>query len=182
MGVKASGTARKKLKEILKRCKTLKEPMKIIAVDMKNEVQNNFDEQHDYEGNLWTQSKRAKEQNGKTLKDTGRLYNSFSTKAGSNFARVGTNVKYARVLNRGAKKGSLWKGTYNVKAHYRRIKYKTKKGEWAKNRRKIKVKSHRRRGQAPWGDIKAYRYMGINQEMKERYINILTDYILNGKL
>lgn len=182
MGVRTSGTAKKKLREILKRCQNLKKPMEIIATDMKNEIRGNFDGQHDYEGNTWKKSKRAINQGGKTLRDKSRLYNSFSTKTGKNFARVGTNVVYAKVLNQGAKKGSLWKGEYTVKAHTRKVKYKTKKGEWAKRKKRITVKSHRRKGQAPWGDIKAYRYMGINQEMKYRYTKFLNNYILKGEL
>lgn len=182
MGVKTSGTAKKKLKEILKRCRDLKKPLQMIATDMKNEIHRNFDEQHDYKGKSWKKSKRAARDGGKTLRDTSRLYNSFTTKTGSNFARVGTNVVYARVLNQGAEKGSLWKGEYTVKAHTRRVRYKTKKGEWAKRKKRITVKSHRRKGQAPWGDIKAYRYMGINQEMKYRYTKFLNNYILKGEI
>lgn len=157
MGVKTSGTAKKKLRDILKRCQNLKKPLQMIATDMRNEVRKNFDEEHDYKGKSWKKSKRATRDGGKTLRDTSRLYNSFTTKTGSNFARVGTNVVYARVLNQGAEKGSLWKGEYTVK-------------------------SHRRKGQAPWGDIKAYRYMGINQEMKYRYTKFLNNYILKGEL
>lgn len=182
MGVKIRGdNLKKKLKGIIKRANNLKEPMKTISVDMKNEIQRNIDEEHSYDGKPWKKSKRAKEQNGETLKDTGRLYKSFRYSSGSNFARVGTNVKYASTMNYGAKKGSLWKGTYTVKAHYRRVKYKTKKGQWAKNRKRIRVKSHTRRGQAPWGDIPERRFMGISTEQKQNYLEILTDYIIKGR-
>lgn len=75
----------------------------------------------------------------------------------------------------------LWEGTYTVKAHYRKVRYKTKKGQWAKNRKRIRVKSHTRRGQAPWGDIPERRFMGISDEQKQRYLKIITDYIIKGR-
>lgn len=181
MGIKVSGTASKKLKEILKRCKNLKVPMEKISVDMKNEVRSNIDGQHSFDGDKWKQSKRAKEQGGKTLRDTGRLYNSFRNTAGRNYARVGTNVIYARTLNQGADKGEFGEVSFTVRQHRRRIKRYKKNGELAKTKRRITVRSHSRTAKVPWGDIQAYRYMGINKNMKRKYIAILTKYIIKGE-
>lgn len=172
MGIKVSGTASKELKEILKRCKNLKEPMTRISVDMKNEIRGNIDRGHSFDGIKWKKSKRAKEQGGKTLKDTGRLYNSFRNTAGRNYARVGTNVIYARTLNQGADKGEFGEVSFTVRQHSRRLK---------KYRKRITVRSHSRTAKVPWGDIQAYRYMGINKEMKRKYIAILTKYIIKGE-
>ena len=172
MGIKISGTAKRKLKEILKRCKNLKEPMTKISVDMKNEIRENIDGQHSFDGIKWKKSKRAKEENGRTLKDTGRLYNSFRNTSGKNYARVGTNVIYARTLNQGADKGEFGEVTFTVKQHTRRLK---------KYRKRITVRSHLRTTKVPWGDIQAYRYMGINKGMKRKYIAILTKYIIKGE-
>ncbi|MCF2626247.1 phage virion morphogenesis protein [Fusobacterium perfoetens] len=172
MGVKTSGTAKKKLKEILKRCKNLKEPMTRISVDMKNEIRGNIDRGHSFDGIKWKKSKRASEEGGKTLKDTGRLYNSFRNTAGRNYARVGTNVIYARTLNQGADKGEFGEVSFTVRQHSRRLK---------KYRKRITVRSYSRTAKVPWGDIQAYRYMGINQEMKRKYIAILTKYIIKGR-
>lgn len=181
MGIKVSGTASKKLKEILKRCKNLKEPMTRISVDMKNEIRGNIDRGHSFDGIKWKKSKRAIEDNGKTLKDTGRLYNSFRNTAGKNYARVGTNVIYARTLNQGADKGEFGEVSFTVKQHTRRIKKYKKNGELSKYKRKITVHAHLRRAKVPWGDIQAYRYMGINEEMKRKYIAILKKYIIKGE-
>lgn len=181
MGIKVSGTASKKLKEILKRCKNLKVPMEKISVNMKNEVRSNIDGQHSFVGDKWKQSKRAKEQGGKTLRDTGRLYNSFRNTAGRNYARVGTNVIYARTLNQGADKGEFGEVSFTVRQHRRRIKRYKKNGELAKTKRRITVRSHSRTAKVPWGDIQAYRYMGINKNMKRKYIAILTKYIIKGE-
>lgn len=172
MGIKISGIAKRKLKEILKRCKNLKEPMTRISVDMKNEIRGNIDREHSFDGVKWKKSKRAKEQGGKTLKDTGRLYNSFRNTSGKNYARVGTNVIYARTLNQGADKGEFGEVTFTVKQHTRRLK---------KYRKRITVRSHSRTTKVPWGDIPKYRYMGINKEMKRKYIAILTKYIIKGE-
>lgn len=172
MGIKISGIAKRKLKEILKRCKNLKEPMTRISVDMKNEIRGNIDREHSFDGVKWKKSKRAKEQGGKTLKDTGRLYNSFRNTSGKNYARVGTNVIYARTLNQGADKGEFGEVTFTVKQHTRRLK---------KYRKRITVRSHSRTTKVPWGDIPKYRYMGINKEMKRKYIAILTKYIIKGR-
>ena len=181
MGIRTSGTARKKLREILKRCKNLKEPMTRISVDMKNEIRGNIDRGHSFDGIKWKKSKRAIEDNGKTLKDTGRLYNSFRNTAGRNYARVGTNVIYARTLNQGADKGEFGKVSFTVRQHRRRIKRYKKNGELAKTKRRITVRSHSRTAKVPWGDIQAYRYMGINKEVKRKYIAILTKYIIKGR-
>ncbi len=181
MGIKVSGTASKKLKEILKRCKNLKEPMARIAVDMKNETRRNFDKERSFDGIKWEKSKRAIKDNGKTLRDTGRLYNSFRNTAGRNYARVGTNVIYARTLNQGADKGEFGEVSFTVRQHTRRVKRYKKNGELAKTKRKITVRSHSRTAKVPWGDIPKYRYMGINQEMKRKYIAILTKYIIKGR-
>lgn len=178
MGVKFSNKKiSDRLKEIIKRSQNLKEPMQKIAVDMKNETRRNFDLQRSYDGEKWKKSKRAEEQGGQTLKNTGRLYNSFRASAGRTYARVGTNIIYARVLNQGAKKGEFGKVYFTVKQHTRKIKKYKKNGDLAKSKRRITVKPHLRRARIPWGDIPKYKYMGNSQEAKQRYIKIIKEYI-----
>lgn len=169
MGVKTTNNSSKRIKQILKNCNNLKKPLKIIARDMKNETLKNFDNERSYLGEKWKKSARAKKDNGKTLQDTGRLYGSFSRYSDNNVARVGTNVIYARALNRGMEKGES--GTFDVvvKSHYRRI---------GKNKKKVKVKSHTRTIKVPWGDIPGYKFLGISKKMKMRYKNILLQHIL----
>ena len=77
-----------------------------ISVDMKNEIRGNIDRGHSFDGIKWKKSKRAINRMV-ALKSTGRLYNSFRNTAGRNYARVGTNVIYARTLNQGADKGEF---------------------------------------------------------------------------
>lgn len=171
MGVKTTNHISKKIKQILKNCKNLKKPLREIATDMKKETLKNFDNERSYLGEKWKKSARAKKDSGKTLQDTGRLYKSFTKYSDNNVARVGTNVIYARALNKGLEKGET--GTFNVviKSHYRRV---------GKNKKKVKVKSHTRTIKVPWGDIPAYNFLGITKKRKNKYRNILLQHIRRG--
>lgn len=178
MGVKTTNNIRKRLNILIKKTSNLKVPMRIVAQEMKGDIRLNFEKERSYEGEKWKKSARAKKDGGKTLRNKSRLYDSFTIYSNREVARVGTKVKYARLLNYGAKQGEIWKGEVTVKAHYRRIKYRKKNGEWAKNKRRILIKSHRRKAMAPWGDIKGYKFMGISKRMIKKATKILEEYIL----
>ena len=178
MGVRTTNNIRKRLNILVKKTSDLKIPMRMIAEEMRKDIRINFDKERSYEGEKWKKSARAKKDGGKTLQDTGRLYDSFTIYSNNEVARVGTKVKYAKLLNYGAKQGEIWKGEITVKAHYRRIKYRKKNGEWAKKKRRILIKSHRRKAMAPWGDINGYHFMGISNRMIKKGTKILKDYIL----
>ncbi|WP_349763637.1 phage virion morphogenesis protein [Fusobacterium sp. SYSU M8D902] len=181
MGVKTTNNSSKRIKQILKNCSDFKKPLKIIARNMKNETLRNFDNETSYLGAKWKKSARAKKDGGKTLQDTGRLYNSFTRYSDNNVARVGTNVIYARALNHGLKKGE--NGTVNaiVKTHYRKVRYKKKNGEYAKNKKRVKVRAHVRTIKVPWGDIPGYKFLGISPKMRMKYKNILLQHILKRR-
>lgn len=178
MGVKTTNNTLERINKIIKNCNDFRNPLKIIARDMKNETLRNFDNEKSYLGVKWKKSNRAKKDGGKTLQDTGRLYNSFTRYSDNNVARVGTNVIYARALNYGVKKGE--NGTVNavVKTHYRRVRYKKKNGEYAKNKKRVKVRAHVRTIKVPWGDIPGYKFLGISSRMKMKYRNILLQHAL----
>ena len=178
MGVKTTNNTLKRINKIIKNCNDFRNPLKIIARKKKNETLRNFDNEKSYLGTSWKKSNRAKKDGGKTLQDTGRLYNSFTRYSDNNVARVGTNVIYARALNRGVKKGE--NGTVNavVKTHYRRVGYKKKNGEYAKNKKRVKVRAHVRTIKVPWGDIPGYKFLGISSRMKMKYRNILLQHAL----
>lgn len=179
MGIKTTNNTSKRIKQLLKNCNNLKKTLKVIARDMKNETLRNFDNEKSYLGIRWKKSNRAKKDGGKTLQDTGRLYNSFTRYSDNNVARVGTKIIYARTLNKGIDKEKDGK-TVNakVKTHYRRVRYKKKNGEYAKNKKRVKVKAHVRTIKVPWGDIQGYKFLGISQTMRMRYKNILLQHIL----
>lgn len=178
MGVKTTNNTLERINKIIKNCNDFRNPLKIIARDMKNETLRNFDNEKSYLGVKWKKSNRAKKDGGKTLQDTGRLYNSFTRYSDNNVARVGTNVIYARALNRGVKKGE--NGTVNavVKTHYRRVRYKKKNGEYAKNKKRVKVRAHVRTIKVPWGDIQGYKFLGVSPKMRMKYRNILLQHAL----
>lgn len=181
MGVRTTNNTSKRIKDIIKNCNDLRVPLKIIARDMKNETLRNFDNEKSYLGVKWKKSTRAKKDGGKTLQDTGRLYNSFTKYSDNNVARVGTNVIYARALNNGLKKGE--NGTVNavIRTHYRRIRYKKKNGEYAKNKKRVKVRAHVRTIKVPWGDIPGYKFLGISPRMRMKYKNILLQHVLKRR-
>lgn len=146
---------------------------------MKNETLRNFDNEKSYLGVKWKKSNRAKKDGGKTLQDTGRLYNSFTRYSDNNVARVGTKVIYAKSLNDGVDKEKDGK-TVNavVKTHYRRVRYKKKNGEYAKNKKRVKVRAHVRTIKVPWGDIQGYKFLGVSPKMRMKYRNILLQHAL----
>lgn len=181
MGVRTTNNTSKRIKQILKNCNDFRKPLKIIAMDMRNQTLRNFDNEENYLGVKWKKSARAKRENGKTLQDTGRLFKSFTRYSDNNVARVGTNVIYARALNNGLKKGE--NGTVNavIRTHYRRIRYKKKNGEYAKNKKRVKVRAHVRTIKVPWGDIPGYKFLGISPRMRMKYKNILLQHVLKRR-
>jgi phage virion morphogenesis protein len=65
-----------------------------------------FENEEDPEGKSWKPSKRAIEENGQTLTDTGRLKGSIGYEATPVLVAVGTNVEYAEIHQMGGvKKG-----------------------------------------------------------------------------
>lgn len=172
MGIKISGLedCTKKLKLITGRYDSLKPVMKKIGYDMKREIEYNFKKEETFDGQKWKKSVRAKKVNGQTLSDTGRLRRSFAIKSGDRFARVGTNVKYAARLNFGANKGEDGIKSVAISSHYRKTKNKV-----------IKVKSYTAKRTLPFGNIPAYKFLGINTRMKEKYKKMIESYILGGE-
>jgi len=99
--------------------------MRAIAEDMRAAVDENFDR-----GGRpsWRPSRRAMEQGGQTLIDTGRLRGSITHRSTATAAFVGTNVEYARIHQEGAtipphvirprfKKALFWPGAAHPVKH-----------------------------------------------------------------
>ena len=87
-------------------------------------VQDRFFNGRDVDGNPWKMSWRAIQQGGQTLRDTGRLMNSYTHNVLSNGVEVGTNVEYAPYLHYGAtilpKNGQYI--TFAVAGQYRKVR------------------------------------------------------------
>jgi len=60
-----------------------------------------FDEKKDPKGKPWKPSRRALEDGGETLTDSGRLHRSIDYAATSNKVMVGSNLAYARIHQKG---------------------------------------------------------------------------------
>ena len=95
-----------------------------IGAGLVNSIQHRFLTGTGVDGNPWKISWRARMQGGETLRDTGRLMNSYTHNVLSNGVEVGTNVEYAPYLHYGAtilpKNGQYI--TFAVGGQYRKVK------------------------------------------------------------
>lgn len=95
-----------------------------IGMGLVDSVQHRFLTCTDVDGNPWKISWRASIQGGETLRDTGRLMNSYTHNVLSSGVEVGTNVEYAPHLHYGAtilpKTGQYI--TFAVGGQYRKVK------------------------------------------------------------
>lgn len=90
-------------------------------------TRNRFLTGTDVDGNPWKVSWRAQLQNGQTLRDTGRLMNSYTHNVLPNGVEVGTDVEYAAPLHYGAEIVPKTAGylLFNVAGNYRKVKQVT---------------------------------------------------------
>ena len=95
-----------------------------IGAGLVDSVQHRFLTGIDVDGNPWKISWRARMQGGETLRDTGRLMNSYTHNVLSSGVEVGTDVAYAPHLHYGAtilpKNGQYI--TFAVGGQYRKVK------------------------------------------------------------
>ncbi|EGV38410.1 phage virion morphogenesis protein [Neisseria weaveri] len=90
----------KGLGQLLKNATDTRPMMRAIATDMVSLTEDNF-ESESWGGQKWPRSKRAASGRGKTLQLSGQLAASISTKVGNDFARIGSNKKYAAIHHLG---------------------------------------------------------------------------------
>ena len=95
-----------------------------IGAGFVNSIQHRFLTGTGVDGNPWKISWRARIQGGETLRDTGRLMNSYTYNVLSSGVEVGTDVEYAPHLHYGAtilpKSGQYI--TFAVGGQYRKVK------------------------------------------------------------
>ncbi|WP_347460627.1 phage virion morphogenesis protein [Acinetobacter sp. ANC 7454] len=98
-----------------------------IGAELVESTRQRFIHGEDVDGNPWKRSWRANLQGGQTLRDTGRLMNSYTHNPSSHGVEVGTNVPYAIPLHFGAeilpKNGAYI--TFAVAGNYRKVKKAT---------------------------------------------------------
>ena len=84
---------------------------RLAGAEMVNQTEERFIGQHDLQRSPWLPSQRAIEQNGQTLRDTGRLLASITWIALPDGVTWGTNVVYGPMMHYGGLKSvfpHLW--------------------------------------------------------------------------
>lgn len=92
------------LNQLLKNATDTRPMMRAIATEMASLTEDNF-ESESWGGKKWPRSRRAAKNGGKTLQLSGQLAASISTQVGNDFARIGSNKKYAAIHHLGGQAG-----------------------------------------------------------------------------
>ena len=87
------------LNTLLKNATDTRAMMRGIATELLS-MEENF-ESEGWGGQRWKQSRRAADEGDKTLQKSGQLAASLTTQVGSNYARIGSNKKYAAIHHLG---------------------------------------------------------------------------------
>jgi phage virion morphogenesis protein len=85
------------LSQLARKLADLSGPMDAIGLLVTESVRDNFKRGAGPDGAAWKKSRRAVEQNGQTLVDTGRLRSSITHQAGEDCVVIGTTLPYAAV-------------------------------------------------------------------------------------
>lgn len=159
-----------KLENIKYKCTDMSQVMKKISRKMATKIRMNLKKEIDPTGNPWVKSQRAIRDNGQTLAKTGRLKSSITSKHTGTRAAAGTNVKYARLLHFGAKKGAFGGGIVAQKV-----------GQFTRTRKgkREQVKSHTRMRYIsfPFGNIPSRKFLGMTIEDREKYLKLIKEYL-----
>lgn len=156
-----------------------------IARDMRSEIELRFRNGETPEGIKWKSSLRG----GKTLVDTGLLRQSFQIQFDNKVAKVGTNIRYARIHNYG--------GVIRAKKKYLTIPIaREAKGKSARSFQDTFIFKSKRTGNLFIAQkngvnlktlyllkkqitIPARRFMGINQRMADKYNGWIKELYIN---
>lgn len=92
------------LSTLLKNAANTRPMMRGIATELLSMTEENF-ESESWGEQRWKRSRRAADEGGKTLQKSGQLAASLTTQVGSNYARIGSNKKYAAIHHLGGRAG-----------------------------------------------------------------------------
>ncbi|MDO4247460.1 MAG: phage virion morphogenesis protein [Neisseria sp.] len=98
------------LGQLLQNATDTRPMMRAIAAEMSSLTEDNF-ESESWGGKKWSRSRRTAKNGGKTLQLSGQLAASISTQVGNDFARIGSNKKYAAIHHLGGQAGKGRKAT-----------------------------------------------------------------------
>lgn len=92
------------LSQLLQNVQNRRPMMASVATELQSMTEDNF-ESESWGGQKWKDSKRAKNEGGKTLQKSGQLAASLTTQSGNDFARIGSNKVYAAIHHLGGQAG-----------------------------------------------------------------------------
>ncbi|SSY80096.1 phage virion morphogenesis protein [Alysiella crassa] len=92
------------LSQLLQNVQNRRPMMTSVAAELQSMTEDNF-ESESWGGQKWKDSKRAKNEGGKTLQKSGQLAASLTTQSGNDFARIGSNKVYAAIHHLGGQAG-----------------------------------------------------------------------------
>ena len=92
------------LAQLLKNATDNRPMIRGIATELVALTEDNFEDES-WGGDKWKQSQRAASNGGKTLQKSGQLAASITSRAGTDFARIGSNKKYAAIHHLGGQAG-----------------------------------------------------------------------------
>lgn len=154
------------LGRLLKGIQNRRPIMAAIAAELQSMTEDNF-ESESWGGQKWDRSERARSESGKTLQLSGILASSIQTSSGNDFARIGTNMKYAAIHHLGGQ----------TKAHEIRAKNKKSLAFLNSGGDSVHVKSV----QHPGSKIPARPYLPIRgdnklqSDGKKRILDVVID-------
>lgn len=92
-----------KLRTLLRQTGNKGDILTSLAIEAQKDIENHFQKEEGKGGKTWKPSKRAIEQGGKTLQDTGALSMiKFNVNTSQNYALIGTTVNYGKAHHIGA--------------------------------------------------------------------------------
>lgn len=92
------------LSQLLQNATNSRPMMRSIATELVSLTEDNF-ESESWGGEKWQQSQRAAAEGGKTLQKRGQLAAFITSRAGNDFARIGSNKEYAAIHHLGGQAG-----------------------------------------------------------------------------
>jgi phage virion morphogenesis protein len=168
------------LRGLERRLDNMKPVYSLIGEIVQESIERNFEEEGRPKkwADLSEQRKAAREKKGKwpgqilmVKGRSGGLFGSINYRASDDGVVIGTKKKYATTMHFGARKGAFGEHTANIKSHIRKMV--TGDGK----KKEVRVKSHTRKINVPWGDIPARPFMMVQPDDWTEIREAIKDFI-----
>lgn len=147
-----------------------------IGAEVVEITRKRFMNQRDIDGVPWKRSQRAIKQNGQTLRDKGRLLNSFTYNVLPNGVEAGTNVVYAAIHNSG---GPVSHGARLRHLHFKQNKDGTVGNKFVRKSRSNFVQEVMTKAYVV--NMPKRSFLGINKDDEESIIDVISGFLMNGR-